>query len=463
MPAKRSPRPRPRPDLPTIGRSAGNAPALPRSEPIGAIYSFRVPDGRFGAAHVIGEAERGWVALAALRRLWPTPPSPADVDAAPAFQPISVTRDVPWWATFVTRQPPKRTHEGPSSSFGSWHSAMSEYWCQLNAYIAGVERPPLPAWAADLGDGDTIRYEGGDARVAELVRTRRVRTLHWRVRGAARIDLAACDALVEAHIDVGDEPLTLRLPRALVELHVSGKVDRLRVERDAPVFPFVVHVDVPVLPQPIAGLEDLEELDGSTLREADLRRLAGYRRLSELVLQGKAISVTCVEMLAALPTLRRLTLRHVYDLDAERFPAPWPALAQVEIHGLRTATATTLKKKLAVVPALKITGAKSDAFIAENLQNPFRGWDEDDPQLGRAAGAAWRKAQAAAAAPRNTSAARAEPILRALVDALNRLDAKHGLDTLRREEAADAFLGLAADLGVARAMAERWFDEWREF
>jgi hypothetical protein len=61
-------------------------------------------------------------------------------------------------------------------------------------------------------------------------------------------------------------------------------------------------------------------------------------------------------------------------------------------------------------------------------------------------------------------AAAAEPILRSFVQQLNRIDERYDLiDTLRREEAGDAFIDLAARAGVPTDLADQWFDDWRDF
>jgi hypothetical protein len=58
----------------------------------------------------------------------------------------------------------------------------------------------------------------------------------------------------------------------------------------------------------------------------------------------------------------------------------------------------------------------------------------------------------------------AETALRHLIDTLNRIDRKHGfIDTLRREEAGDAFAVLASRADVPAPLADQWFDDWRDF
>lgn len=47
--------------------------------------------------------------------------------------------------------------------------------------------------------------------------------------------------------------------------------------------------------------------------------------------------------------------------------------------------------------------------------------------------------------------------------ALNRLGRRYDIDTIRREEAGEAFAALARDLGVDDEQGSRWFDDWRAF
>jgi len=55
-------------------------------------------------------------------------------------------------------------------------------------------------------------------------------------------------------------------------------------------------------------------------------------------------------------------------------------------------------------------------------------------------------------------------ILHTLVGRLNAVEGRSGMiDTLRREEAGEAFASLAARSGIRTELANRWFDEWRDF
>ncbi|MFC4072654.1 hypothetical protein [Actinoplanes subglobosus] len=204
--------------------------------------------------------------------------------------------------------------------------------------------------------------------------------------------------------------------------------------------------------------------------------------------------------LTELPGLRLLTMLDAYALDAETFPDL--PLDNLVIDGLRASTARDLRTRFRRSPVtLRLSGAKADRWLATNMDNPFRDWSDDNTRAGAAACRAYATAlraldalprlapppptsagQAAGARP-STSAretgsrpstdaaavahpaiAAVEPVLRELVDKLNALDEKFDIiDTIRREEAGDAFMALAARAGIPTTLADEWFDTWRDF
>jgi len=89
---------------------------------------------------------------------------------------------------------------------------------------------------------------------------------------------------------------------------------------------------------------------------------------------------------------------------------------------------------------------RSDRWLADNIDNPFRDWDADSPAFGRAAMKLWKSAlQQARKLDGAPSRERASAVVLALVDGLNRLDGRTGgmIDTIRREEACGGILDLA--------------------
>jgi hypothetical protein len=148
-----------------------------------------------------------------------------------------------------------------------------------------------------------------------------------------------------------------------------------------------------------------------------------------------------------LKNLRNFTGYDIYGFSAEDFPslADCPHLSAVVIHGLRASDAKILRRRLADVDRLELTKARSDRWLTDNIENPFRDWDVDSPAFGKVAMKLWKSAlQEARKLDGAPSREQASAIVLALVDGLNRLDGRHGgmIDTIRREEACDAILDL---------------------
>ncbi|WP_203917921.1 hypothetical protein [Rugosimonospora africana] len=218
-----------------------------------------------------------------------------------------------------------------------------------------------------------------------------------------------------------------------------------------------------------AGLDQVRELRLAGRATIDAAPLRVLQRLETLWLDWQAApgALNDAAVLAELPRLARLTLTDAYDLDADTLP-DLPTLTSLAIHGLRRTAATGIKARYRGSDThLSITGAKNDIWLAANLTNPLRDWADDDPRGGAAAckayAAAVRAVDALPVDPRDPATA-AEPILRSFVRQLNRIDERWELiDTLRREQAGDAFVALATRAGVPTDVADEWFDDWRDF
>ena len=119
-------------------------------------------------------------------------------------------------------------------------------------------------------------------------------------------------------------------------------------------------------------MEAIQSVVYRGLIDSDTSALASYSRIAELTLRGAPGKLRDASTLGQLRGLRELEICDVYELDVARWPSDWPLLEGVQIHGLRKADADGLKKTLATVPDVRITGARSDAWIESNLGNPFR-------------------------------------------------------------------------------------------
>jgi hypothetical protein len=194
------------------------------------------------------------------------------------------------------------------------------------------------------------------------------------------------------------------------------------------------------------GVDALHRLHVQS-RRIDLAPLAALRKLASLTCRGALAGIDHIDVLRGSKNLRSLTGYDIYGFSAEDFPslADCPHLSEVEIHGLRAGDAKILRRRLADVDRLELTKARSDRWPTDNIDNPFRDWDTDNPAFGKAAMKLWKSAlQEARKLDGVSSRERASAIVLDLVDGLNRLDGRHGvtIDTLRREEACDAIRDL---------------------
>lgn len=483
---------------------------------VAGIYSFRVPGDRFGACQVVAKRPLGRgrvVEVASLDYLATSPPTPEQAASLRVFRATfanwdgkaarcNVDERVPWWLAHVTTTAPLETFPDACNSYGHWQSVLAPYFCEI--WMRGARR----RWthdktevSIDLGGGAKslrrdvsrvdigpgamfespvngppnfepldalpcltgISYTGSSSTFVDYVVSREIPEVTWLRHGQRSIDLGGSH-LTSLRLDVGDDPVTLRVPATLLRLTVSGNVGNLTLEADDVQFPFRLVLEGPSVTKPPTGSEGVQCLEYSGLIDTDTANLSSFTRLAELTLRGGPRKLRGASGLRSLSSLRELDLYDLYDLRAAEWPTEWPSLDVVRIQGLRKADADPVKAALRGVPVVRIISARTDEWIQANLDNPFRDWGEDDAAFGRAACHAWRKAKAAATKLGATATAGdAESILKGLVLALNRLNAKVDIDTIRREEAGDAFFELARTLRVDDAQAMEWFDAWRDF
>jgi hypothetical protein len=290
-----------------------------------------------------------------------------------------------------------------------------------------------------------------------------IRHLVWKQPGPGDLDLG----------DTGLDELDLSGAGSRT-LHVGAELDQLRLEPEDAETLCVVHPDqghgltlrvehcTGTHPGVLPGLERLSGLVLARPPRLEAARLAGYRELRSLEARLDAGELDAPAELGALHDLRTLHLDDVYAMEAADLPGldAWPELDEVVLDGLRKADATTLKKRWKGVAHLAVRNAKDPAWVRAHLRSPFRNWDEE---VGRKAGTAACKAYEKAAKAAAKKGARAEPVLRTFMDALEKIHARTALDTDQREQAGEVFHQLATDLGVDAAQAQSWFDDWRSF
>ncbi|MBV1849386.1 hypothetical protein [Catellatospora tritici] len=161
--------------------------------------------------------------------------------------------------------------------------------------------------------------------------------------------------------------------------------------------------------------------------------------------------------------LRRLQIDEAYDVDPGDLPE-LPLLECLELCGTRRSTARALRERFKGTPVrVAVDGAKSDAWLAKYLDNPFRDWAEQSRVFGLAACKAYTRARTAVdavAADDPRRLALLEKAMRGLIADLNKIEEEHGLiDTINREHAGEVFDELARRVGVPSELADEWFDD----
>jgi hypothetical protein len=331
---------------------------------------------------------------------------------------------------------------------------------------AGVTRLRVatasPRWRAldALGALTEIDFEGDDPGLVEHLEHRPlIETLGWSSDQIRELDLRRTGLL---SVRLATPALErLRLPAACESLRLQAAASlRVDQEGDGDGLVLIAFGSLGSL-RTLFGLERLRRIEILFAREHDCAELARFPHL-ERVRFHEVERLRSFASLAALPRLRRLEIRSCYDLDVELAPplSSWPALEQLSIDGLRASDAAIFKRRAAGDRRLELRGAKSEAWLRANIDNPFRDWvDHHDAPVARAATRAYTAAtRAIAARPGDLDAA-----LRDFVGAFNEIDARGGIDTADREEICAAFFELVAQARASADDYETRLDEWREF
>lgn len=242
-------------------------------------------------------------------------------------------------------------------------------------------------------------------------------------------------------------PLTVRLPITARSLRLEGAAHLVTVEAPDLGERFSLFLDC----DPSQGWpKGVEEALCLTIRHetVDLAGITAFPRLAELRLSTPKRGVRNIGALRQLPNLREFTAYDMYDFDASEFPtmADCPLLQYVEINGLRASDKQILAARLKNGPHLAFSKTRSEKWLADNIDNPFRDWDADGVSFAKAAMKAWKDALKQARAIEGAAdRAQAAEIVLALTKALNKLDNSQSIDTLRREEACEAIQILVRD------------------
>jgi len=312
----------------------------------------------------------------------------------------------------------------------------------------------------------TVEWSGADRGVVEAVAARQIRFLYWH-DASGTVDLTGT-GVTDVRLD-GIGLRSVRLPESAKVLLLREPPESLEVDApesghqmDLRLFSRGPDIRIP------GGLSRVSELWLKVAGTVSASVLTGLTDLEELRVSFDDPPGVFADAqdLQAHRGLRTLQLDDAYGWDPGNLPE-LPSLRGLEINGTRRATATVVKARFKATDVrISIHGAKSEAWLAAHMSNPFRDWVEDSKPFGAAACEAYTRARSAIEALAPSASDRmavAEHALRGLIADLNAIDAEYQLiDTLRREQAGEVFFELAAQAEVPVDQARRWFAD-RDF
>ncbi|MCA9048018.1 MAG: hypothetical protein KDA89_04785 [Planctomycetaceae bacterium] len=316
-----------------------------------------------------------------------------------------------------------------------------------------------------------LTYEGNDIAVLDYLSKSNcpVYDFTWRNHGQKQLDFSGSRKLHALAVEVPYKTFRLTLPKreGLRSLRILDPPPGCRLTVHAPHSGKGLLVDIVGTGLlRIPGLRQIEQLEIVSADAVDLDSLArAYPQLEAIHIRGRSVTLTGIASLARLNSLREMWFHGCYAMNAAEFPEPeqMPLLEEVAFDGLRAEDAVILKKKYRGVKQIAVCGKRSPEWIAANLDNPFRDWEEE---FGRAAGnkamKAWATADTELKQLNSADAAKGREILKAFVEVFNQMERRSGLETDQREMIYEVFSELASRL-PSGSVTDEDYDEWAEY
>lgn len=304
----------------------------------------------------------------------------------------------------------------------------------------------------------SVRYHGSDTSLFDWSVARQVERFDWTPTAALTVDASAAD-IVHLSVTLRDVTVSMTLPARVRTFTVSGAVTLLQPDL-APagtcpalfVYPST-RASRSAGPLPLPPLPALRGTSSiyvgvKPMRQAfDCASLLQFPDLTEVRLFGQ---LTNLEVLERLTGLERLQVGDCPDLSGLPPLATWPDLRRFDASNIIRETGQDLRQQLKRhrIPQASVTGLRTVEWFEKDYGLPFSAWP---PTTARRAIAAFRAAEAAGDP---------ETGIREFVRAINGLP---DLDTIQREDAAEAVAMLAARAKIDEDVALGWFDDERDF
>lgn len=250
-------------------------------------------------------------------------------------------------------------------------------------------------------------------------------------------------------------PLTVRVSPSLEGISLAGDLASVRIEGVTTHAPLVQLWGASGQGL-LEGCDWAGRLEISDAPSLDLLPLSRMGSLRELTVRNVYGPITGCSAIAAAAKLERVSFMRCYDIDVAGFPnhQALPNLTWISFDDIGAADAKVLRTRIDGFWNGHVRHARSRGWLAANTDNPFRTWDKDGAELHDGATTLWKHAQSRLT--HATSIETRTAIIQDFAVALEQLCREHPLDTLRREQAAEAVSALArTHLGDGHHLA-RW-------
>lgn len=207
----------------------------------------------------------------------------------------------------------------------------------------------------------------------------------------------------------------------------------------------------------LEGFEDVARLVVSqTGRPLDVATVRQYRAVETFQVGRPSGSLEC---LTAWPRLRTLDILGAIDVDPERVPrfSEWDQMDRMSIVELSRPSFERFCERLDDAYHLEFARIRSQKWLDQQRDNPFRNWDSRGPDVGRRGMSLWKRVR------KLDEAGEPREAVRSLVRGLNRMARDLHVESAERDDAFRYAREIGDRHGIEQRMIAEWFDEGRDF
>lgn len=317
-----------------------------------------------------------------------------------------------------------------------------------------------------------IHFEGDDLSLIAYLEARPIlENLSWDRHPHQVLDLRATH-LRELAIDISSLH-ELYIPNTLRKLSLTGdytNINQLKIYQENYGKFLLINMhylnDYPI---PDFSLKNLDEI-WMRCSQLDIETLVKYYpHLSTIRAWGNPGILHNLNQLKKLTELDYFQLMDFFGFTEQDFPRAneMPKLDWLSLTSIPEAVGKWAKKEYKAIKP-DISKLRNDAWLAANMNNPFRAWDGREgvsATKAKKAFDAYKKAsmqiERLNTQPHDTEAAK--KIIADFVGVFNKIDTKAFIDTLEREEIGDVFRDLVTKMNVDRNTYDDYFDSIRDF